>query len=472
MKKCPNCGRESDSKYCPDCGSEMQEIILDEKGELKNHKDNYCEINLEEQLKQAEETKQNIDDKVNKFALKVKSYKESSQGKIGNGINKFKSFIKKPFIKLKEMSLIKKVLFSLVLIAIIVGIVVAYIISSIVTLADNFDIKNGTNQTLQYLDFKTPKDWVEEKRTEDLMTFYKEEGNVIGGMTIKYLGDENLDITKTDIFSNMEKDIWAKDDFEIIEEKNDKILGADKSIELVMEPIDNSLLASYHSAVVVVDKSKFYIEIFQEKYSIDTSISQQIIDEIDFENYKTVSLSEIVAEYKGETTEGTVINEESDIIVTAKYDNDTSEAVVGWTLKPESIKLKADQTSTITVEYGGKKCELKIQCSTISEKKYKSMCKNYSYDSIARYPDDYMDKYIKLSGKVLQDGGAYYRIAKDGNYDNVVYVNAFLVNKDGGKILEGDYVTVYGTCGGEKTYTSIMGASITIPLVMAKYIDR
>ena len=100
------------------------------------------------------------------------------------------------------------------------------------------------------------------------------------------------------------------------------------------------------------------------------------------------------------------------------------------------------------------------------------MCKNYSYDSIARYPDDYMDKYIKLSGKVLQDGGAYYRIAKDGNYDNVVYVNAFLVNKDGGKILEGDYVTVYGTCGGEKTYTSIMGASITIPLVMAKYIDR
>ena len=45
MKKCPNCGRESDSKYCPDCGSEMQEIILDEKGELKNHKDNSCERN-------------------------------------------------------------------------------------------------------------------------------------------------------------------------------------------------------------------------------------------------------------------------------------------------------------------------------------------------------------------------------------------------------------------------------------------
>ena len=59
----------------------------------------------------------------------------------------------------------------------------------------------------------------------------------------------------------------------------------------------------------------------------------------------------------------------------------------------------------------------------------------------------------------------------DGNYDHIVYVTASGV-KTAGKILEDDMVTVYGKCSGETTYESVMGASITLPSVEAKYISR
>jgi len=41
----------------------------------------------------------------------------------------------------------------------------------------------------------------------------------------------------------------------------------------------------------------------------------------------------------------------------------------------------------------------------------------------------------------------------------------------GSRILEDDIVTFYGTYGGLYSYESVMGATITVPLVLAQYMD-
>lgn len=39
------------------------------------------------------------------------------------------------------------------------------------------------------------------------------------------------------------------------------------------------------------------------------------------------------------------------------------------------------------------------------------------------------------------------------------------------RILEDDIITIYGELTGEKTYTTVMGASMTIPSFSASYVD-
>lgn len=99
-----------------------------------------------------------------------------------------------------------------------------------------------------------------------------------------------------------------------------------------------------------------------------------------------------------------------------------------------------------------------------------------SYDKLARKPDDHMYEKVKVSGQVLQvvegDNETDLRIgtSSDG-YDDVVYVyfSKDLVDE---RILEDDWVTVYGTSQGLYTYTSTMGGEITIPLVSVEKIVR
>lgn len=189
------------------------------------------------------------------------------------------------------------------------------------------------------------------------------------------------------------------------------------------------------------------------------------------------TITKLEAKYSGATDEGTEINQQSeDITVTATYKDGTTEVVTGWTLdKP--VKLKADETSKMTVKYGGKSCELKVECSTISPARYKSQCKSISYDSLARNPEKYEGQKVKFTGRVVQVMESslvkVYRINVTWNgygyYDDTVYVTYF--GSSGGRILEDDVVTFYGEFDGLHTYETVLGSSLTIPKVSAKYID-
>lgn len=98
-----------------------------------------------------------------------------------------------------------------------------------------------------------------------------------------------------------------------------------------------------------------------------------------------------------------------------------------------------------------------------------------TYKQLARTPDDYKDKKVKFSGKVLQvmegDGYNHLRFAVDSDYDNVLYIeyDKSIVTS---RILEDDYITIYGTSFGLYSYQSTMGGTITIPSVLVDKIDQ
>lgn len=94
-----------------------------------------------------------------------------------------------------------------------------------------------------------------------------------------------------------------------------------------------------------------------------------------------------------------------------------------------------------------------------------------TYDQIARNPNDYKDKKVQFTGKVIQviedDDQTEIRIAVDGNSDNVILVDYDNDILSGSRVLENDVVTVSGKSVGTVSYKSTMGGKITIPGISA-----
>lgn len=98
-----------------------------------------------------------------------------------------------------------------------------------------------------------------------------------------------------------------------------------------------------------------------------------------------------------------------------------------------------------------------------------------TYDQLARTPDDFEGKKVKFSGKVLQviegDDSVQIRLAVDDNYDTVLF-GEYLSSTVSSRVLEDDYITIYGTSVGTISYKSTMGGQITIPGVYIEKIDQ
>lgn len=111
---------------------------------------------------------------------------------------------------------------------------------------------------------------------------------------------------------------------------------------------------------------------------------------------------------------------------------------------------------------------------TLSEEDYKASCSSYTYKELARNPDLYQGKKVALQGKVIQvieDGNHIeLRVNINGEYSDTIYV-MYTKKENEGRILEDDMIKFYGSFEGLLTYTSILGAEITIPQVDAQYID-
>ena len=112
-------------------------------------------------------------------------------------------------------------------------------------------------------------------------------------------------------------------------------------------------------------------------------------------------------------------------------------------------------------------------------KAYKDSCQSYTYEQIARNPDKVKDNLAKVKGKVIQvlESGNTVELrvnitAKSyGYYDDTVYVYYYRMDETEDRILEDDIITVYGRLNGLKTYTSVMKSEITLPEIVAQYIE-
>lgn len=89
-------------------------------------------------------------------------------------------------------------------------------------------------------------------------------------------------------------------------------------------------------------------------------------------------------------------------------------------------------------------------------------------DDIARDKSGLYGSFVRFSGKIIQviEGFDHveYRLAVDGDYDQIILISIDnkLLDQN---ILEDDYITIEGMSLGNKTYTTVLGAKQTIPVV-------
>lgn len=137
-----------------------------------------------------------------------------------------------------------------------------------------------------------------------------------------------------------------------------------------------------------------------------------------------------------------------------------------------NAEKKAKAESEAKVEADAKAAAAKTKEELKDPSTYKT---DITYDQVARTPDDYMLEKVMFSGKVVQvmEGDSttnQLRVAINDNYDTIMLVE---YEKDilDSRILEDDYIKIYGYSMGVMTYESTLGGNITIPAMSANIIQ-
>lgn len=131
-------------------------------------------------------------------------------------------------------------------------------------------------------------------------------------------------------------------------------------------------------------------------------------------------------------------------------------------------KINAEQVNAYWEEYEKREKE------TREKEKIESYNTGITFDNLARNPEDYINKKVKFSGRVIQvmenGDSTDLRVVIDNNHDNVVLVSykSSIINN---RVLEKDSITFLGNSEGLKTYTTIHGSNVTIPLINVDRIE-
>lgn len=99
---------------------------------------------------------------------------------------------------------------------------------------------------------------------------------------------------------------------------------------------------------------------------------------------------------------------------------------------------------------------------------------NYRTDidikDMERNPAQYKNELVMIEGKIIQvmedDVYTAYRIAVNDDYDRIAYVQTLSITLEQ-RLLEDDYITVYGAFDDLLTYETVLGANQTIPAFIA-----
>ena len=168
--------------------------------------------------------------------------------------------------------------------------------------------------------------------------------------------------------------------------------------------------------------------------------------------------------------------------LTCLYDREYSEEIPADGFISQSTEagtvVKENTKITITYSLGHKKTPEEI--AEEEKAAFKGSCQGYSYDEISRNPENYKGKPAVFRGKVAQVLESSYSSSIDlrvdvtegsyGWWEDTIYVS-YTLPEGSSRILEDDIITIYGTLDGLYSYTAVLGNTITLPKLDAKYIE-
>lgn len=112
---------------------------------------------------------------------------------------------------------------------------------------------------------------------------------------------------------------------------------------------------------------------------------------------------------------------------------------------------------------------------------YKKSCNTYNYKDVLRIPEEYQGKNAYWFGEIIQV------VSKSKNYsvfridvscEKYKYIDGYTCSDTvyvtyygADSFIENDMVKMWGEMNGTETYTTILGASVTIPKFTAKYME-
>lgn len=102
---------------------------------------------------------------------------------------------------------------------------------------------------------------------------------------------------------------------------------------------------------------------------------------------------------------------------------------------------------------------------------YESQCQTVSYEQLNRGGDSLIRQYFTFTGKILQAMDGSYRLGVGDRFKDVIYLE-YELPAGAERLLEDDFVTVWGQSLGLYTYTSVSDKSITVPRLLVGYLDR
>ena len=142
--------------------------------------------------------------------------------------------------------------------------------------------------------------------------------------------------------------------------------------------------------------------------------------------------------------------------------------------KAEEERLAKEKAEKEEAERKAKEEEERKAKEEAEKKEKQGYDTGITYNNLARTPDEYEGEKCKFSGKVIQvmegDGLYNIRLAVGGNYNNIIFILA-KTSISSERILEDDYITVYGVSTGIYTYETVMGNELSIPSMVVDKID-
>ena len=112
---------------------------------------------------------------------------------------------------------------------------------------------------------------------------------------------------------------------------------------------------------------------------------------------------------------------------------------------------------------------------------YKNSCAKLKYKDVLRNPSNYKGKKAYWFGKIVQvvDKSSYSSIFRiDVTCEKYSYSSGYfcddtiyVIYRGEKSFIEDDMVKMWGTMDGTETYTTVLGASVTVPRFNAEYME-